>query len=297
MSKLPSIETIGELLKAFDANGELHGEVQFREVPEGGNCNAGRRLLEYAKEHAGQPLTRGRLMELINRVISAHRLSFARVLRLTLADFRERLLVDDREAARQRLLSKTLQKAGATNRPRRVRKPPDRTGQTLQEPVIQVGKWSDLGIGIAEDGEYLAITPCPEYGEVFPKKKSVALRLPGRQWQELLKLLAQSKHGNTADKRELMRSFGYAPGSITDRRLAELKESPRSMQMLRRARTRLTGVIGDLGRKLRRQVEAKSPGKVAVLSVAKEQVVEAAFTVRYVKRDMAGKLRFGSADG
>jgi hypothetical protein len=103
MPSSPAIETVSDLLQAFDPHGELHGKAEVREVATGGNCAAFRSLLRYAKKHFGGPLTRERFKALIARVSNAHRMSYVRVLRLSLADFHDRLLVSARDAANLRL--------------------------------------------------------------------------------------------------------------------------------------------------------------------------------------------------
>jgi len=176
-----------------------------------------------------------------------------------------------------------------------------RQSPCTQRPVLTVERWSDLGIGI-EQGEkpgelvYLAVTPCPECGDVFPKRKAKELHLPGRRWRALLKLLAESEQGNTADKRTSMERLGYLEeGTYTPKGYEELMKSG-GMQVLKRPRTLLTRTTGDLSRDLREQVDVESPGKKAALSVAQAGVVEAAFTVRYLVRGQDGKLRFGSRE-
>ena len=163
----------------------------------------------------------------------------------------------------------------------------------VDETVLEVERWADLGIGIDEDGSYLAVTPCPECGSVFPKQKAVKLDLPGKQWPALLDLLARSAEGNTASKSEVMLRFGYLKrGDVSADSLEELKRDSAKMHMVDQARTRLTGAMGNLARRLRDQVKVASP-EGPVLSVNEPEIVRAGFVVRHLFRGKDGKLRFG----
>ena len=125
MPSSPAVETVSDLLQAYDPHGDLHGEVQVREIATGGNCAAFLSLLRHAKKHLGGPLTRERFKALIARVSKAHRMSYVRVLRLSLADFCDRLLVSARDAAKLRLTQASSATAvkPAVNKPKRTRCP------------------------------------------------------------------------------------------------------------------------------------------------------------------------------
>jgi hypothetical protein len=159
---------------------------------------------------------------------------------------------------------------------------------------LTVERWSDFAIGIDEDGSYLGISPCPEYGQVFPRQTAEKLHLPGKRWEHLLDLLARSKYGNEAEKLVVMERFGYLKaGEFSDEDLEEIRTGSGEVHKLKTACKTLTDAIGDLARDLREQVRVASPGEVKALSVANPRYVRAGFTVRYLKRDDKGKLRFG----
>jgi len=61
-----------------------------------------------------------------------------------------------------------------------------------ESPVLRVEHWSDLAIGIAEDGSCWAVTPAPAVGEVFPKSKACRLPLSGSHWKAVLTTLAEA---------------------------------------------------------------------------------------------------------
>jgi len=167
--------------------------------------------------------------------------------------------------------------------------------------VLRIERWSDLGIGIDEDGAFLAVTPCPEYGMVFPKRIAKELHLPGKQWKGLLSLLAQSQHGNTARKRDLLVAFDYLTSAdISAEVLDELRADTGKMNKLKTVRGRLTGAIAHLARNLRKLVDVRSASTEKLLSAAEAEFVQSGFVVRYLKRGPSGKLRFGgtgSRDG
>lgn len=172
---------------------------------------------------------------------------------------------------------------------------PDKPSGEEHQFILEIPRWCDLAVGIDKDGRYLAVTPPPECGGIFPKESSVELDLPGKQWKELFDLLAQSEHGNTAGKAALTEAFGYVKkGDRTIEELDRLQHQSDMRNLLKTARSRLTGAIADLGRKLRRQVRGLASREGGpVLSVGDPGVVQAAFVTRYPVRGSDGKLRFG----
>jgi hypothetical protein len=173
--------------------------------------------------------------------------------------------------------------------------PPPTTAPKHRESLLTATKWGDLGIGIDEEGRYLAYSPCPIYGSVFPVENAVVLDLRGDRWKELLDMLARSGNGNTADKQELMQRLGYLKGGrVATEDLSELKNDKGGMNELKTAQARLTQAMADLGRELRQQIKGpEGKGAPRVLSVAMEGKVQAAFVVRHLLRGPDGKLRFG----
>jgi hypothetical protein len=83
--------------------------------------------------------------------------------------------------------------------------------ESAQEPLLAVGRWSDLAIGIDGESRYWAILPVPAVGERFKKADAHELELVGDRWKRLLRLLADSPTGNCCDTATLMRELGYVP--------------------------------------------------------------------------------------
>ena len=168
---------------------------------------------------------------------------------------------------------------------------------SMTDPFLTVSKWEELGIGIDADGKYLAITPAPEFGAVFPREKAVAIDLPGKQWESLLDLFACSENGDTADKQDVMLAFGYLEkGMGNPEDYEELIRDQRKMKIIKAAPGRLTAAVKDLGRKLRAKANVnEQSSNNPVLSVKENQFVRARFVVRHLVRDGNGKLVFGSA--
>jgi|GEM_PF-2178536 len=99
-------------------------------------------------------------------------------------------------------------------------------------PVLTIATWEELGIGIDEDGSYLAVTPCPAYGAVFPKEKATRLDLRGDRWKHLLDLPAKSKDGNSAKKQDVMIALRYLQaGRFARDELEELKGNGQANDM------------------------------------------------------------------
>jgi hypothetical protein len=174
--------------------------------------------------------------------------------------------------------------------------PKGANGNGAPVPVLTIAKWEELGIGIDEDSRYLAVSPPPELGDVFPKERAIELDLRGNQWRILLDLLAKSEHGNTATKIDVMTAFRYCKqGGIADE--DEVKDSSQKMTVLHTASGHLTGAMADLGRKLRKLVQGPTAASTPVLSTAEPKVVQAAFVTRYLLRGADRKLHFGKRIG
>ena len=161
---------------------------------------------------------------------------------------------------------------------------------------LRIEQWEDLGIGIDDEGKYLAITPCPHSGAVVraKRKRAVELSLPGKQWEELLKLLAKSTHGNSAQEHDLLVKFGYfRPGGHS---IEEIRGDLASMKIVSHAHKDLTRAIADLNKRLRRHVNVRNPDSGPPLSAAKPGKVRSLFVVRYLLRDHNGRIHFGKAE-
>jgi hypothetical protein len=185
---------------------------------------------------------------------------------------------------------------------RRRRAAPREPLVLAQEPVAQhklvITRWRDLGIGIGEGGEYLAIAPCPGTGDVFLAESAVQLPLSGRRWQKFLHLLALSEHGNSARKEDLFYELGFfsrgdAPGR---EKIAELADDKTYVRRVNKAKQTLTRTVADLNRELREFVRVEAAGAEIPLSGQDRSDVRSAFVVRYLLRDPKGKLRFGESE-
>lgn len=160
-----------------------------------------------------------------------------------------------------------------------------------RDRVIKIRRWEDLGIGIGEDRKYLAVTPCPPIGGIFPVASAAEISLQGEQWQELLRLLAESEDGKRARKEDVMCAFKYlSKGELA----ADCCGA--DLTVVSKARKRLTGAIADRNRNLRDEHIDAIEADVGPLSVAEPVWVTSRFVVRYLLRDEDGKLRFGRSD-
>jgi hypothetical protein len=158
-----------------------------------------------------------------------------------------------------------------------------------ETPVMEVENWEELGIGIDADGSYLAVSPCPAFGEVFPREQSQTLDLRGDRWQGLLENLARSVNGNEASKRDMLIALRYArAGQLSSKEAAE-----DALSIIAPAFRKLGGAMSDLGREIRGLVTVRDAAGEAVISAKPENVVRSRFVVRHLHRDGNGRLRFG----
>jgi len=173
-----------------------------------------------------------------------------------------------------------------------------RSAESEQAVKLEVPRWSDLAIGIDEDGGYLAVSPVPDNGAVFPKEKSVRLDLPGDRWKRLLQALSTSEDGKTVPKKDLLVSFGHVGEIPKEKDLAELRNDRGSLQQIKKSVNKLAGAIGDLNRELRKQVHARDDKRRAnpPMSASDSEVVCANFTTRHLLRDRNGKLQFVASE-
>jgi hypothetical protein len=168
-----------------------------------------------------------------------------------------------------------------------------KAGSKTEQALLEVESWSDLAIGINEDGSFLAVTPVPNTGTVFPKEKAVALPLKGARWKKLLQLIARSKDGQSSRKDELLHDFGYYTKPVKEE---EIKRAHKEMlSEIDVAAKKLTGAVSDLSRELREYIGAADSSRTnPPLSAADQSVIKAGFTCRHLLRGRDGKLRFGS---
>lgn len=138
------------------------------------------------------------------------------------------------------------------------------------------------------------MTPVPEFRSVFPKESAVSLPLKGDRWKQLLKHLATSNDGCTANKCDLFVALDYLSQTIKDEDIEEIRDKQGRMSEIKSVSQRLTQAIGDLNRELRDCVVADDdePRRNPPMSVSDPKVVRSKFTCRYLLRDEQ-KFRFG----
>jgi hypothetical protein len=164
---------------------------------------------------------------------------------------------------------------------------------------LTVARWSDLGIGIhSGDGDprYFGICPRPDNHEVFPIESAKELHLPG-QWKVLLDLLAKSENGNSAKKGDVLSGLGKLNREVAARIAdSDVVDADRLTEMKNEAFRKLGGIVTNLARRLRDQVNVPQ-GKTgpAVLSVDSVDYVESLFVVRHLVRGSDEKLHFGES--
>jgi hypothetical protein len=163
---------------------------------------------------------------------------------------------------------------------------------------LAVASWSDLRIGIdIGDGapRYFGICRCLDNHAVFPKDSATELHLPGQQWKVLLDLLAQSENGKLAKKGDVLHGLGKLKREAFSRLVASDNVDAEHLTRMKNDTFRkLTGIVGNLARKLRNEVNGPDVQRArAVLSVDSEDCVESLFVVRHLVRESDDKLHFG----
>ena len=164
-----------------------------------------------------------------------------------------------------------------------------------REGQLTVARWDDLGIGIHPSGKYLGISRPLDNNAVFPIESATELHLPGQQWKVLMDLFAKSDIGNSAKKSDVLNGLGKLNREV----FARIANSDNVdvdclTEIQNTAFRKLTGIVGNLARKLRKQVKGPEDKRAsAVLSVASEDCVQSAFVVRYLVQEGDGKLHFG----
>jgi hypothetical protein len=163
------------------------------------------------------------------------------------------------------------------------------------ERLLTVEKWSDLAIGIHEDGRYFAFCDVPAIGTPVSLRNALELNLPGKQWKNLLELLSMSKAGNEAPKKELFFRFGYCSSAPSEEQLSEIRGDENQLTILKSARQKLSAAIGDLSRKLRKQVTAADDDSHVnpPLSASNDGFVRSKFSTQCLIRDERNNLCFG----
>ena len=234
-----------------------------------------------------RPTTPEDLLSLVSRLVGAH----------DEGEFGEQVKAVCRAAVRQWTFLEKWSKSKGNGGGVEATGEHAEAAESKASAVLTVVKWGNLAIGIDEDGRYLAVTPAPECGAVFPKEKSETLDLRGNRWKELLNLLARSEHGNTCETEVFMTAVGQIKrGDLPTAELQELAHQPDFQGFLAKRRKWLTDAIADLGRELREQVKGPTPRQgEPVLSAGDEGVIRARFVTRHLVRGKDEKLHFGEA--
>jgi hypothetical protein len=161
------------------------------------------------------------------------------------------------------------------------RKPSSPEGAlTSSGPLVQVTRWSELGIAIDSEWRFLAFVPCPALGAGVSISTGIALELPGERWRQVLELLASSKDGRTAKTSDLVQRLGYlAIGRqvISDE---QAQYDDRLLERVKKAEKTLRSTMADLGRELRGLVSSTE----VVFSCSGDFYL-AAFTAGFLLRD------------
>jgi hypothetical protein len=165
-------------------------------------------------------------------------------------------------------------------------------------PILTVGDWSELAIGIDEKHKCWALTPSPLSGQIIPKGNAICFPMRGRQWVKLLEALAESDSGVAADVHAVATKLDVLPPRSnlprdSRARTAELRRGHTAELLLGHQawRKRLSQILTDLTRKFRRHISGPDGGD-PVLRLDGDEVL-CGFVVRYLFRDDSGHLRFG----
>jgi len=189
--------------------------------------------------------------------------------------------------------------------------PPYPSSQNQSEPnlqgpdtgfLLQIDHWSDLAIGIDEKGQYWAITPPPEQGELFKKAHAIELPLKGDRWRKVLETLAESESGHRVRRADLLQSLGYFSPSVMlvdrDSRALPGEIEHAQIQALETrfnvARKQLTMTLADLRRELGNLVRTGKNSSLKCLR-ADGDFMDAGFRVRYLTRGSNERLVFGTS--
>jgi len=158
-----------------------------------------------------------------------------------------------------------------------------------KEGIIEIARWSDLGIGIGAE-EYYTFTPCPENGEKVKLKDGIALPLVGDRWRNVLEYLALSHDGKTAAKADLVQKLHPINRGEISEEQAVFDEG--MQEKAKKALTTLRNTMSDLGRELRGFVETED---TTPPFRSNGDNYLAAFTTRHVIRDSDGNFFFRRA--
>ena len=166
--------------------------------------------------------------------------------------------------------------------------------------LLSIKHWSELAIGIDEQGRYWALVPAPEPGQPFKKSQAVELPLPGKRWNAVLNAFAASTTIETIRRGELIHAFGYLPPPIPtsrDRRAKPGAIESANIEGLEvrqlAAVKRLNTTLADLRRELGKLISVPSDrGSICLRS--DEEVIRSGFRVRYLVRDESDRLTFGT---
>jgi hypothetical protein len=175
--------------------------------------------------------------------------------------------------------------------------PPPRPTQRHRRAKIvrQIDRWSDLAIGIdLASGRIYALTPRPAIGEEFDWKKATPLELGDVQVTKVLRVLAGSKDGETASKKDLIVVLGFATTAGIDRMTiredqALFDDNLRSKASHMISKLRVT--MSHIKRLLEDMFPTSDPTP-ALVNVSDDEYAFA-FVARHLELGPDGKLRFG----
>ena len=158
-----------------------------------------------------------------------------------------------------------------------------------------IERWRDLAIGIDDLGKrFYALTPRPKIGEEFDWEEAVPLELGDVQVTKVLRVLARSKDGKTASKKELIEALGFASKAGIDRTIISEDQAIFDDDLTIKAKNAITILHKNMPN-IKRLLEDMFPTddpKPALVNSSDEEYVFA-FVTRYLQDGPDGKLRFG----
>jgi len=165
-----------------------------------------------------------------------------------------------------------------------------------RQAKISIARWDNLGIGIKHDWTYYAFEPCPDTGARVKLGDGIIVRLEGKHWKAVLDTFAQTRDGQTARKSDLGMALGhYMKSDLQDAEDALDEKAVFDDGLVEKAKTvrdRLRGVMANLGRRLRNQID--TPDDTTVFDgTANNNFYQAAFVARHLIPDADGNYTFG----
>lgn len=166
--------------------------------------------------------------------------------------------------------------------------------------VMKVAAWSDLCLGIDEEKNYWIISPAAKTGEQFKKSKALPITLNGNQWYQTLSTFAISSTGNRVRVDDMLRALNEMPPgkklARDPRAQPGAVDSDRAMELVQKvdaARTTLSRIQKDLGKRFRKQVHCDNKVGPACSYLDGDETC-CAFVVRFLCGTSNGMYTFGS---